>query len=148
MTPSSSDTEKENAPCGTNGTDVKTLLITLENDLRQEEATLLLLQKLRESQNANNSSSSRSASKGTLNSSQSSSSLNNNVSASNQKPASSQSSSQRPPSATQSTKSTILFCEHSFFSYSSGSTPAEFPHFCAKSYKTGSLAVTRAALCH
>ncbi|KAL5965648.1 Transcriptional repressor p66-beta [Taenia solium] len=103
VTPSSSDTEKENAPCGTNGTDVKTLLITLENDLRQEEATLLLLQKLRESQNANNSSTSRSASKGTLNSSQSSS-LNNNVSASNQKPASSQSSSQRPPSATQSTK--------------------------------------------
>ncbi|KAL5111046.1 Transcriptional repressor p66-beta [Taenia crassiceps] len=104
VTPSSSDTEKENAPCGTNGTDVKTLLITLENDLRQEEATLLLLQKLRESQNANNSSNSRTASKGTLNSSQSSSSLNNNISTGNQKPASSQSSSQRPPSATQSTK--------------------------------------------
>ncbi|EUB57993.1 hypothetical protein EGR_07185 [Echinococcus granulosus] len=109
VTPSSSDTEKENAPCGTNGTDVKSLLISLENDLRQEEATLLLLQKLRESQNSNNSSSSRPVSKATLNSSQSSSSLNNNVSTSNQKPTSSQTSSQRLPSAAQATKSTILF---------------------------------------
>ncbi|KAH9283289.1 Transcriptional repressor p66-beta [Echinococcus granulosus] len=104
VTPSSSDTEKENAPCGTNGTDVKSLLISLENDLRQEEATLLLLQKLRESQNSNNSSSSRPVSKATLNSSQSSSSLNNNVSTSNQKPTSSQTSSQRLPSAAQATK--------------------------------------------
>uniref|UniRef100_A0A915EWU5 Uncharacterized protein n=1 Tax=Echinococcus canadensis TaxID=519352 RepID=A0A915EWU5_9CEST len=104
VTPSSSDTEKENAPCGTNGTDVKSLLISLENDLRQEEATLLLLQKLRESQNSNNSSSSRPVSKVTLNSSQSSSSLNNNVSTSNQKPTSSQTSSQRLPSAAQATK--------------------------------------------
>ncbi|VDM17215.1 unnamed protein product [Hydatigera taeniaeformis] len=104
VTPSSSDTEKENAPCGTNGTDVKSLLISLENDLRQEEATLLLLQKLRESQNANNSSSSRPASKATLNSSQSSSSLNNNVNTGNQKPVSSQNSSQRPSSAVQPTK--------------------------------------------
>ncbi|CDS42023.1 gata zinc finger domain containing 2b [Echinococcus multilocularis] len=104
VTPSSSDTEKENAPCGNNGTDVKSLLISLENDLRQEEATLLLLQKLRESQNSNSSSSSRPVSKATINSSQSSSSLNSNVSTSNQKPTSSQTSSQRLPSAAQATK--------------------------------------------
>ena len=83
------------------------MLISLENSLRQEEATLLLLQKLRDSQSGNNSSNSRSTSKATLSSSQTSSSLSNNVSASSQKPVSTQSSSQRPSSAAQPAKSTI-----------------------------------------
>uniref|UniRef100_A0A0X3Q2U7 GATA-type domain-containing protein n=1 Tax=Schistocephalus solidus TaxID=70667 RepID=A0A0X3Q2U7_SCHSO len=48
--PISSDTEKENNPHGKDPVDGKILLIRLENELRQEEYTLMLLQKLRDSQ--------------------------------------------------------------------------------------------------
>ncbi|KAL7065292.1 hypothetical protein AAHC03_04745 [Spirometra sp. Aus1] len=48
--PVSSDTEKENNPHGKDPVDGKILLIRLENELRQEEYTLMLLQKLRDSQ--------------------------------------------------------------------------------------------------
>ncbi|VDN97310.1 unnamed protein product [Rodentolepis nana] len=102
-TPVGSDTEKENAPGETNGTDWKSVVISLENELRQEEAVLSLLHKLKDSQNPNNSNNSSTTLKQSPNS-QSTALPNHNVATSTPKTTPATQTPQRPPSASQTPK--------------------------------------------
>ncbi|KAM3172664.1 hypothetical protein ACTXT7_014079 [Hymenolepis weldensis] len=104
-TPVGSDTEKENAPGETNGTDWKSVVISLENELRQEEAVLCLLHKLKDSQNPNNNSSNNTST--TLKQSSNAHSTapsNHNVATSIPKTTPITQTLQRPPSASQTPK--------------------------------------------
>ncbi|VUZ56674.1 unnamed protein product [Hymenolepis diminuta] len=104
-TPVGSDTEKENAPGETNGTDWKSVVISLENELRQEEAVLCLLHKLKDSQNPNNNSSNNtSATLKQSSNAQSTVPSNHNVATSTPKTAPVTQTLQRPPSASQTPK--------------------------------------------
>lgn len=145
-TPPTSDTEKENAPYNKNGDDLKSLRISIENELRQEEAALQILQRLRDSQNPNNS---RSSSKINAHTSNSSSNTHTNGNSSVQPTASPMLSAQKTPTAVQNPKGTTLFIGLLIFSSPTADGPAiQLSSTSTQNNETGSPSVLGTKLCN